>query len=215
MKIGIVGGTGGIGEGMALRLSLTHEVFVGSRTADKAVACCDACLRRLERGTPCTLRGVSNQEAVDNGDIVILAIPYGHLVTTLTSLTGFEGKIVISPVNPIKKEDHFSFDPPPEGSAAMLAERLLPADARVVAAFNNIAANRWKMLDEDLDYSVAVCGDDPDAKHLVMKFIDSISHLKALDAGPLASASMVESITPLLLNIARYNGMKDVGVRFG
>jgi len=216
VKIGIVGGTGGIGEGMALRLSPMHEVFVGSRTADKAVACCDGCLRRLENGRiSCTLRGVSNQEAVDNGDIVILAIPYGHLVTTLTSLTGFEGKIVISPVNPIKKEDYFSFDPPPEGSAAMLAERLLPAETRVVAAFNNIAANSWKNLDEDLDYSVAVCGDDPDAKRLVMKFIDSISHLKALDAGPLASASMVESITPLLLNIARYNGMKDVGVRFG
>ena len=75
MKIGIVGGTGDIGEGMALRLSTTFEVIIGSREADKAISstkCCQDILQK--RGLPCCCSGVSNQEAVDYADVVILAI---------------------------------------------------------------------------------------------------------------------------------------------
>ena len=83
-----------------------------------------------------------------------------------------------------------------------------------MTAFNNIAANRWKDLAEELEYSVAVCGDDDIAKAKVIEFTNTISKLRAFDAGPLRMSSVVESITPLLLNLARFNRMKDVGIRF-
>jgi NADPH-dependent F420 reductase len=151
---------------------------------------------------------------VDDGDVVILAIPFKHVIATLETLHGFEDKIVISPVNPMEKRDHFMFVPPPEGSAALMIRRLLPQTTRICSAFNTIAANRWKAIDEELEYSVPVCGDDPDAKRNVMGIVNKISKLQAFDAGPLASSSMVESLTPLLLNIARYNKMRDVGIQF-
>jgi len=215
VKIGIVGGTGDIGEGMAMRLSPLFDVIVGSRESDKAEATCNVNIETLrKRGQTCSLKGVSNQTAVDEADIVILAVPYKHLLGTLESLGGFEGKIVISPVNPMEKKDFFTFVPPAEGSAALLIKRLLPQSARICTAFNTVAANRWKLLDEELNYSVPVCGDDHGAKQQVMEMVNRISNLQAFDAGPLAASNLVESITPLLLNIARYNKMKDVGIQF-
>lgn len=215
MKIGIVGGTGDIGEGIAMRLSPIFDVIVGSRESDKAEATCAMNTETLrKRGQKCSLKGVSNQTAVDEADIVILAVPYKHLLGTLDTLGGFEEKIVISPVNPMEKRDFFTFVPPSEGSAALLIRRLLPQTARICTAFNTIAANRWKLLDEELDYSVPVCGNDPGAKQQVMEIVNRVSRLHAFDAGPLEASNLVESITPLLLNIARYNKMKDVGIQF-
>lgn len=215
MKIGIVGGTGDIGEGMALRLSSTFDVFVGSREKDKAETTCRLGSETLKkRGLVCSLKGVSNQDAVDDADVVILAIPFKHLAGTLETLHGFKDKIVISPVNPMEKREHFMFVPPPEGSAALMIRRILPKETRICSAFNGIAANRWKALDDELEYSVPVCGDDADAKRMVMEIINKVSKLRAFDAGPLSASCMVESLTPLLLNIARYNRMKDVGIQF-
>ena len=215
MKIGIVGGTGDIGEGMAMRLSPIFDVVVGSREADKAEQTCKLGSETLKkRGLDCSLTGVSNQSAIDDADIVILAIPIKHLAGTLETLHGFENKIVVSPVNPMEKRDHFVFVPPAEGSAALLIKGLLPKETRICSAFNTIAANKWKALDEELTYSVPVCGDDDDAKREVMAIVNKVSKLQAFDAGPLAVSSMVEALTPLLLNIARYNKMRDVGIQF-
>jgi hypothetical protein len=215
VKVGIVGGTGDIGEGMALRISQVHDVILGSRELERACASSDACKLTLnEKGLPCSICGVSNQDAVDGAEVVILAIPFQHLAATLSSLTGFEGKVVVSPVNPIGRKEHFFFAPPPEGSAAQLVQRLLPAKAKVCTAFNNIAAGSWKALDTPLAYSVAVCGDDPVAKGVVIGLVNSIPYLASFDAGPLAVSPMVEAITPLLLNIAKYQKMRDVGIRF-
>ncbi|MDD1658383.1 MAG: NADPH-dependent F420 reductase [Methanomicrobiales archaeon] len=215
MKIGIVGGTGEIGEGLAMRLAPRHDVVIGSREAEKASASSTECMGILRgRGTPCVLRGVTNQEAVDHGEVVILAIPFTHLAATVSALTGMEKKVVISPVNPMQRSDIFFFDPPPEGSAALLLQKLLPPGTRICTAFNNVAANRWRALDQTLDYSVAVCGDDAGARQVVRGVVESVPNLKAFDAGPLRVSPMIEAITPLLLNIARHSKMKDVGIQF-
>lgn len=216
MKIGIVGGTGDIGEGIAMRLAPNYDVIVGSRDAERAQTSCTCSIGALKnRGTACrSFTGASNQDAVCGADVVILAIPFKNLVGTLEGLTGFEDKIVISPINPMEKRDHFCFVPPGEGSAALMMRRLLPKETRICSAFNTIAANKWKALDEELTYSVPVCGDDADAKKTVMELVNNVSKLKAFDAGPLAASSMVEALTPLLLNIARYNKMRDVGIQF-
>ncbi|MDD5143961.1 NADPH-dependent F420 reductase [Methanoregula sp.] len=215
MKIGIVGGTGDIGEGMAMRLSPYYDVIVGSREQDKAEATCTMGREQMaKRGKPCSMKGVTNQDAVDAADVVILAIPFKHAASTLATLHGFENKIVVSPVNPMEKTDHFVFVPPPEGSAALMIRSILPKEARLCTAFNTIAANKWKALDEELEYSVPVCGDDAEAKKTVMEIVNKVSRLRAFDAGPLTVSCMVESLTPLLLNIARYNKMRDVGIQF-
>jgi 8-hydroxy-5-deazaflavin:NADPH oxidoreductase len=215
VKIGIVGGTGDIGEGIGMRLSPIFDVVVGSREQDKAEATCTTSRELLKkRGKECSLKGVGNQDAIDETDIVILAIPFKHLAGTLETLHGFEDKIVISPVNPMEKRDHFCFVPPAEGSAALLIRRMLPKEVRICSAFNTIAANKWKALDEELPYSVPVCGDDDEAKREVMNIVNRVSQLQAFDGGPLAASSLVEALTPLLLNIARYNKMRDVGIQF-
>jgi hypothetical protein len=214
MKIGIVGGTGDIGEGMARRLSSHYDVVLGSREADKAHTTSECTIDLLkQRGLKSSCTGVSNQDVVNAADVIILAVPFKHLESTLPGLSGFEGKIVVSPVNPMEKKEFFTFVPPPEGSAALLVKKLLPG-ARVVTAFNTIAANRWKDLDTDIDVAVPVCSDDADAKSIVMNIVNGTSMLKAYDAGPLAVSAMIESLTPLLLNVARYNKMRDVGIKF-
>lgn len=214
MRIGIIGGTGGIGEGMAMRLSQTHKVRLGSRDVAKAGEASRECHLAVEgRGLPCAIDGSSNQDAAEFGELVILAVPFKHLVGTLESVAGLEGKVVVSPVNPMERREFFTYVPPPEGSAAQLVQRLLP-DSKVVAAFNVIAANRWRALDEPLDYAVPVCGDDAEAKRTVLDLVACVPRLKGYDAGPLGTACMVECITPLLLNVARYNKMRDVGIQF-
>ena len=214
MKIGIVGGTGDIGEGMCRRLSSRYDVILGSREADKAHTTSECTIDLLkQRGLKSSCSGVSNQDAVNAADVIILAVPFKHLESTLLGLSGFEGKIVVSPVNPMEKKDFFTIVPPPEGSAALLVNKLLPG-ARVVTAFNTIAANRWKDLDAEIDVAVPVCSDDAEAKLVIMDIVNGTSMLKAYDAGPLAVSAMIESLTPLLLNIARYNKMRDVGIKF-
>jgi len=215
VRVGIIGGTGDIGEGIAMRLSSAHFVSIGSREEEKAVytsECCFAAVTKM--GLACSVSGCTNQAAVDRSDVVILAIPFRHIEPTLASLTGLEKKIVVSPINPMEKRDFFVYTPPPEGSAALLVKKLLPPGTRVCSAFNTVAANKWGVFSEELDLAVPVCGDDPVAKGVVLDLVRSIPGVKAYDAGPLAASFMVECLTPLLLNIARFNKMKDVGIQF-
>jgi NADPH-dependent F420 reductase len=215
LKVGIIGGTGDIGEGIAMRLSSAHEVAIGSREEERAVYTSECCYTTLSKlGLPCAVTGCGNQEAVDRSEIIILAIPFRHIELTLASLNRLEKKIVISPINPMEKKEFFVYTPPPEGSAAMLVEKLLPPGTRVFSAFNTVAANKWKMFSEVLDLAVPVCGDDPAAKSKVLDLVRSIPGVKGYDAGPLSASFMVECLTPLLLNIARFNKMKDVGIQF-
>jgi hypothetical protein len=190
-------------------------VIIGSREHEKAETSSQCCFDEVtKRGLPCHTSGEDNQAAIDAAEIVILAIPYNNIDLSLPGLHGFEGKLVISPINPMEKREYFAYTPPPEGSAALRVQKLLPESASVCSAFNTIAANRWRALDEILEYAVPVCGNNDTAKRRVMELVNSISKLCAYDAGPLAASNMVESLTPLLLNIARYNKMRDVGIQF-
>jgi len=129
VKIGIVGGTGDIGEGIAMRLSSNHDVVIGSREEDKAVESSEVCYATVTKlGLPCSVSGYSNQEAVDRSDIVILAIPFKHVEPTLASLHGFEKKLVISPVNPMEKRDFFVFTPLLKDRQRSLSEDCSPGN---------------------------------------------------------------------------------------
>jgi NADPH-dependent F420 reductase len=222
MKVGIIGGTGNIGEGLARRICIgaKYDVVIGSRDPAKAVVAAqgvvDALAARKESGTTCT--GGSNADAC-NVDIIILSIPFDKVASTVETLGSalFENKVIISLINPMQrfpKDKYFLPDRPSEGSAALAIRKMLPASAKLVTAFNNVASGKWMELDEVLDYSVCVCGEDADAKKAAMDLVASVSKLQPLDAGPLESSTVIEGITPLVITLAMRNNLKYVGVYF-
>ncbi len=216
MKIGIIGGTGDIGEGIALRVSDKHEIILGSRDPSKAVEAAKRIVDTLkQRGVTANCRGTSNDEAARDAEMIIISLPFQHVGSTISGINPeyFSNKIVISPVNPMERKDGcFMYCPPEEGSAALAIKRMLPESARLVTAFNNVAARKWTMLDVELDYTVAVCSNDPEAKKEVMDFVRQISKLNPVDAGDLGSAAIVESLTPLTINIAQNSKLKDLSI---
>jgi NADPH-dependent F420 reductase len=107
------------------------------------------------------------------------------------------------------------YNPPGVGSVTALAAKAAPDDVPVVGAFHNLAAGKLANLDADLDWDVPLVSDDEDAKDTVTALAEGIDGIRALDAGDLANASEVESMTPLLINLAANNkGMHDLGVSF-
>jgi NADPH-dependent F420 reductase len=99
---------------------------------------------------------------------------------------------------------------------AELAADTASDDVPVIGAFQNLAAGALSDLDRDLDLDVVVTGDDDDAKRTVLNLVSDLDGLRSLDGGALSNSAEVESITPLLINLAMNNdGMIDLGVRFG
>ena len=217
MKIAILGGTGSIGEGFALRWASKHDIMVCSREIDKAVkAAGDYTGTLLNKGLLCCgITGCKNETAIGDADVVVLSVPYQGVVPLLKSLKPFfKDQIVISLVVPMKKNKFFEYTPPEQGSAALEIKDILPENVKVISAYHNISAKKLANPDLSLDYDVVVCGDDEDAKKTVMELTREIKNLHPLDGGGLASSYMIESLTPFLINLAMRNGLSDLGVKF-
>lgn len=217
MRVALIGGTGDISAGMALRLALLgHEIYVGSRKEEKAVSKCEEyrkCVADIK--DDCAFAGMSNKEAARKGDISIVTIPWKYVFETAGELKeDLRDKIVISSIVPMKKEGGcFKYCPPEPGSAAEKLASVLN-HSRVVSAFHTIPANRFYDLNADLNLDVPVCSDDEGAKLEVMDLVDQIDGLRPLDCGPLVVSRMVEGLTPLLVNVMARNKLKDLGVKF-
>jgi NADPH-dependent F420 reductase len=239
MKIAIIGGTGSIGKGFALRWGHKHHVIIGSREQEKARARAVEYTSILkDHGQKADITGEVNVKAASEADIILLAIRYGQISTILGQIKAeIENKIVISVVVPMEKDrciivpngvpleistnsredykaDYFCYVTPPAGSAAQEIASLLPAGTELVSAFHNIPAAKLSNLDVELGYDIGVCGNYMHSKNIVFGLVRDIPGLRPLDIGPLETSSMVESITPLLVNVAIRNHMKDVGIKF-
>ncbi|AFC98781.1 NADPH-dependent F420 reductase [Methanocella conradii HZ254] len=216
MKIAILGGTGDIGEGLALRLAQKHQVLIGSREEAKAKEAADNYNKRLkERGLRDEIVGMSNQDAAKNGDVVILAVKFQFAIPTLQSVAEFlGGKIVVSPIVPMSKQKLCVYTPPAEGSAAKHICSVMPPDVRMVVAFQTLPAPRLADLDDPLDFDVIVCGDDEEAKKVVMGLVSDMDNLRPLDGGGLEEAKLIEPLTPLLINLAIKNKMRPLSIKF-
>lgn len=221
MQIALLGGTGDIGEGLALRLAMDahHEVIVGSRDADRAAATAAEYESKLDsRGVERAVDGLSNPDAAERAEVVVAAVPAYHLTDTIEAVADSleDGNVLVSPaVGMQRDESGFHYNRPGVGSVTALAARAAPEDIPVVGAFHNLAAGRLADLDADIEWDTVVVGDDADAKDTVMTLADDIEGLRPLDGGPLANAAEVEAVTPLLINVARHNdGMHDLGVEF-
>ncbi|MGB8216611.1 MAG: NADPH-dependent F420 reductase [Candidatus Methanoperedens sp.] len=217
MKIAILGGTGSIGEGFALRWAEKHEILLCSREIDKAVSsACKYTETLVDKGFFCCgITGCKNETAVGDADVVVLSVPYQGVVTLLKELRPcFSNQIVISLVVPMKKNKWFEYTPPKQGSAALEIQEILPETAKVVSAYHNVSAKKLANPELSLDYDVVVCGDDEGAKRTVMELTHEIKNLRPLDGGGLASSYMIESLTPFLINLAIRNRLSDLGVKF-
>ena len=221
MRIALLGGTGDIGAGLALRWAYDtdHELVLGSRDPEKARAKAEEYETELDsRGVDRKITGFANEMAADRADVVVLAVPAYHVADVVEDVADKldEDALVISPAVGISSdEDGMHYNPPSAGSVTELVAEAAPDDVRVVGAFHNLAADRLANLDVDLDLDTLVVGDDEDARNLTADIAGDIDGLRALDAGPVGNAAEVESLTPLLINLARYNdGLHDVGVTF-
>ncbi|VVB88903.1 F420-dependent NADP reductase [uncultured archaeon] len=217
MKIAILGGTGSIGEGFAMRWAGQHDIMVCSRENDKATkAAYDYKDMLSNKGLSCcSLGGCTNDQGIREADVVVLSVPYNGVIELLENLLPyFTDQIVISLVVPMKKNNMFEYTPPKQGSAALEIQDILPKTVKVVSAYHNVSAKKLANPDIVLDYDVVVCGDDVRAKATVMELTREIRNLRPLDGGGLASSYMIESLTPFLINLAIRNRLSDLGVKF-
>jgi NADPH-dependent F420 reductase len=210
MKIALVGGTGDIGTGFAVRWGQKHEIIIGSRNEDKARESA-AAIMQMEAAN---VRGMDNAGAVAEADVVVLCVPFEHLTSVTGDLRDFyQSQIVISPVVPmIYNGRFFQSNPPAEGSAAMLARSLLPEGVRVVSAFHTICAAALQDRERVMKGDAFICSDEAEAIDITAELAGEIKSLRPLKAGPLAASPMVESLTPFLLNVARKNKIKNAGI---
>jgi NADPH-dependent F420 reductase len=221
MRIALLGGTGDIGEGLALRWAYhtDHEVVIGSRDPDKARAKAEEYETELSsRGVDRKINGFENAMAADRARVVVLAVPAYHAGDTVEAVADSldADDVLVTPATGMRRDDDgFHYNRPGAGSVTELVADAAPDDVSVVGAFHNLAAGRLANLDADLGIDTLLVADDPDAKDIVHLLAEDIDGLRPLDAGGLANAAEIEAMTPLLINVAMNNsGLHDLGVRF-
>ena len=200
--IGILGGTGPEGKGLAYRFALAgHQVIIGSRDRDRAV---EASRGVAELGPAGQVIGAVNDEVARRADPVFVTMPYsGHWETLRSVKEALMGKVVVDVVAPIAVEKGLARAiSVEEGSAALEAQSVLP-DSSVVAAFQTISAHDLLARDRPIDSDVLVCADGAHAKERVMRLAEEIEGVRSLDCGGLKNAVYVENLVPLLLNLNR------------
>jgi NADPH-dependent F420 reductase len=199
LSIGILGGTGDQGKGLARRFALAgHDVIIGSRRAERAAAAAAELGGRR-------VRGAENPVAARTADLVIVAVPWdGHKATLESLRDELAGKVVVDCVNPIGFDKQGAYPlPVEEGSAAQQAAAVLPA-SRVVAAFHHVSAVLLLAPDVgEMELDVLVLGDDREATDLVRALAARIPGMRGVYAGRLRNAAQIEALTANLISINR------------
>ena len=209
VKIGILGGTGPAGSGLAARLTAGgQKVYIGSRDPAKA----EATVQRLvERWGPrmAHIEAGSNTDAAAAGEVVVLGTTARAAVATAGEHSSrLAGKVVVSMAN-ARRRVGSSFEPVPieEGSIAQAVQKAAP-EALVAAALHHIPAAALMNLDETvLHGDVAVVADDLEAMRATQAMVSAMPELRALDGGPLENAIGLEAFCAVLLTVnLRYGG---------
>ncbi|MFB6222129.1 MAG: NADPH-dependent F420 reductase [Haloarcula sp.] len=221
MEIALLGGTGDIGEGLALRWArdTDHSVVIGSRKVEKAETKASEYNSLLsELGHETDVSGYGNIEAAENADVVVVSVPPEYASGTVETVSSAldEGDILVSPaVQMARDADGFDYDRPESGSVAEEVANVAPDGVPVVGAFQNLAAGALSTLENEISADVIVTGDDPDARSVVADLAEEIHGIRAVHGGALSNTAVVESVTPLLINVAMSNeGMHDLGIQF-
>lgn len=198
LTIGVLGGTGEQGRGLAVRLAAAgNRIIIGSRDASRA--------QEIAQGIAGDVEGMSNEDCARNSDVVIVAVPWDGHAALLAAMQGaLAGKVVVDCVNPLgfDKQGAFALKVE-EGSAAQQAAALLP-DSTVVAAFHHISA--VLLLDTDVDAietDVLVLGDNREATDTVQALASRIPGIRGVYGGRLRNAGQVEAMTANLISMNR------------
>ncbi len=200
----IVGGTGALGFGLAVRLGRAGvPVVIGSRERARAIEAADRATQRVPTGE---FSGLENADAVLGAEIVILSVPFRSQSETLTNLKNalVAGQLVIDATVPLAAAVSGKATRTLgvwQGSAAQQAQEMAPDGVRVVSAFHTISAALLTDLDHEFDEDVLVCGDRREDKRRVAELVQRIDGLRAVDCGPLEMARIVEQLTALLISI--------------
>ncbi|MEU0601470.1 NADPH-dependent F420 reductase [Streptomyces sp. NPDC006393] len=198
LVVGVLGGTGPQGKGLAYRLARSgQKVIIGSRAAERARAAAEEIGHGVE--------GAENAEAARRSDLVIVAVPWeGHGKTLEALREELAGKLVVDCVNPLgfDKKGAYALRPE-EGSAAEQAAALLP-DSRVTAAFHHLSA--VLLLDpeiEQIDTDVMVLGEERADVEIVQALAGRVPGMRGIFAGRLRNAHQVESLVANLISVNR------------
>jgi NADPH-dependent F420 reductase len=215
----IVGATGALGFGLALRLGRAGvPIVIGSRDASRAA---EAARRASEQLPDGHFSGLANAEAVTKAETVILSVPFRNQSETLTNLKHAltPGQLVIDATVPLAAAVSGKATRTLgvwQGSAAQQAQEMVPDGVRVVSAFHTVSAALLTDLAHRLDEDVLVCGEERDDKEQAAALIARIEGLRAVDCGRLEMARIVEQLTPLLISINVRNktraGIKITGL---
>lgn len=213
--ISIVGGTGALGFGLAVRLARAGvPVIIGSRGAERAE---EAARKARERVPDGQIEGLENGEAAARGEVVFLTVPFRAQSENLTNLREHlrEGQILVDATVPLAAAISGKATRilgVPQGSAAEQAQEMVPEGVTVVSALHTVAGHVLSDLDRDLDEDVLICGDRRDPKRAVAEIVERIPGLRAVNAGALETARLVEGLTPLLISINARNKV-TAGIR--
>jgi NADPH-dependent F420 reductase len=201
MRIGILGGTGPAGKGLAARLaSIGYPAVIGSRSKYRAMEIRDQLVEKWPDLVD-LLEAGDNADAAEC-DIVVIATPWDSAASTAQeNEEALDGKIVISMANALVRVNK-EFQPlvPPRGSVAAHVQAAVP-NCRLVAAFHHLPAAELGHVDQPIDSDVLICGDDPDAVREVSEIVAKFPGCRPLDAGELSNATAIEAFTAVLLQL--------------
>lgn len=208
--IAILGGTGDLGTGLAIRWSKAgHKIVIGSRTQEKANAAV-AALKAISPETPA--EAMENPAAAAAGDIVVLTVPFEHQLSTLESVqAALSGKILIDVSVPLVPPKVGTVQLPAEGSAGKRAQDFLGDEVAVVSAFQNVAAHLLQK-DVKIECDVLVAGNKKAARETVIELIEQAG-MNGWHAGPIENAAAAEALTSILIQINRRHDISHSGIR--
>jgi NADPH-dependent F420 reductase len=222
-RIAIIGGTGDLGFGLALRWARAGvRVTIGSRDESKAKEAARRIQETLNAHAPTesgrfSISGLENAQAAAQASVLVLAVPISAQVDILKSIRGsLRGAILVDTTVPLAA----ALGGKPtrmlrlwQGSAAAQARELVPATTPVLAAFHNVSAGALQDLSATPECDILVCGDDEAAKQTLFPLVKLIPGLRPIDAGPLEMSSIVEGITAVLISVNRRYRVHHSGIR--
>jgi len=221
MKIGIVGGTGGMGKGFALRWCINHDILIGSRDAVRAASVAEEytnLAREIYGKIKGSIKGNDNVSIAKEVDVLILSIPYENIDSTCSQILSQirDSCVVVSPIVPmVKTELGFEFVPLKENKpfSYQLVSKYMKNRTKLVSAFHVISEKKLVDPNLSLDYDIFVCGDDTNSIKIVSDLINEIKGLRPIYLGSGSLSYFAEMATPLLLNAMIKNKLKNPGIK--
>jgi NADPH-dependent F420 reductase len=210
-SITILGGTGALGAGLALRWAIAgYPVIIGSRSAERAAEAAKALAERVKGAS---VSGDGNAEAAAKGDTVVMTVPWENHGPTIAAVKdAVQGKIFVDVTVPLVPPRVSRVHLPPEGSAAKTSQILLGENVQVTSAFHNIAAAHLQDLEHEIDSDVLVFGDKKAARDEVLKLVEAAG-MKGWHGGPIDNSVVGEALTAMLIHINRSYKIDGAGIR--